>query len=1177
MLAVLTLVTVLVVSLLLTTQYERNASNLARAQAQSDGLANFAADQAKERIQEAILTGSQFGNSSYTTWASEPGRIHVFTINLGDGSYTRSAYDLFSGLPGADNAKTPELNNVDLNKPNLSGMHPITGSRPGTMKVGWISVLKDPTLPPSATNPIVGRVAYWVDDESCKVNINTADGSQRTATPAQMAASKKYSYGFGTPSELSLAVLPGLDQTKAAAIAESAWLQEHNSLEELARAGSGGAVDKEGLEAIRFDVTHYNSSPDLNFMGEPRLSLIPAPVTASNNTPDTSRQNSLLGESRFTTAYYSYALGTAVPPARLGPLDFIYPQPSQIPKPPYLPLATDLLFLHSYNIGRGQSFSQIVSPATSTTNYDYYVGKVITSYLAGTNLRGKTFAWPQFSGATAKNFTEKYTRRQLDSITLQILDVAGKVSLCDQGTPWTYPTTMTNGWLSNEPALGVARTLLLNELYLQVTTTPVDSFGYGATIGDADYQYPSLSAVMTMEVMFPEGFGGVPINLPYDGAIQQAYNYSGGYDLPSTLNFYDAPIINSTSPQRVIRKSQTGTMWMDQMLTVLDQGNQPAGFDLTGNPRSSGDPINPANWVEDPDQSKAALYHPYTVRPDGRFTGSSLAVNKNDGAPTRPLLGFLNSNSANSERAPGVYAAINNRYAGVTYHGKPDSDTSQTTSLRLVGGINYWIRFGNNYGRVLPAFAPFDSMLIAVAQGAPPATPWPAVPDSPALLTPPELDQVLKMVVPIDLTVPVPGSRQLLVRCSDPLVNHFPADWELLVNPASSEVTLPIKTGAGAVSYYKKGGTASLDPFYPPDPTVTQRPTNFNGDNPGFRPSGGGDPLSIWLPTQDVRLPKQARFPSIGALFSVRTGIFPDPDVAALPYRQQHGVPFRVMNFAPSSQASQKTTGGGSYPDWAMLDLFTVPFLPQKPYMDGDPAQPYRRLTAGGATIGRININNPVTPYPFGEGGPNTVPPQRNSLQALFYGLRPSRGYTNEVADYTPIDASESALLAQAVSDYQKLNGPFFMGGQIANVPRIASYLYQGGKPGATSRNDLVRDTIGALTTRSNVYSIWVVAQTIQKKPGNVNYGTYEPGDSVLATSRRRYLVERYLETGMDNLPGNGPVPRVAGLPNAYGLANTTNLVAWWNGDAVSSTYHPAMNYPLPYRWRTVEAKMIAQ
>jgi uncharacterized protein (TIGR02600 family) len=35
---------------------------------------------------------------------------------------------------------------------------------------------------PSASNPIVGRIAFWTDDESCKLNINTAAGSESMRT-----------------------------------------------------------------------------------------------------------------------------------------------------------------------------------------------------------------------------------------------------------------------------------------------------------------------------------------------------------------------------------------------------------------------------------------------------------------------------------------------------------------------------------------------------------------------------------------------------------------------------------------------------------------------------------------------------------------------------------------------------------------------------------------------------------------------------------------------------------------------------------------------------------------------------------------------------------------------------------------------------------------------------------
>lgn len=69
------------------------------------------------------------------------------------------------------------------------------------MPVRWIYVLKDGQLAapsegsgnkvtfsapgpvPSAENPIVGRIAFWADDETCKININTACGGVPWDTP----------------------------------------------------------------------------------------------------------------------------------------------------------------------------------------------------------------------------------------------------------------------------------------------------------------------------------------------------------------------------------------------------------------------------------------------------------------------------------------------------------------------------------------------------------------------------------------------------------------------------------------------------------------------------------------------------------------------------------------------------------------------------------------------------------------------------------------------------------------------------------------------------------------------------------------------------------------------------------------------------------------------------------
>lgn len=78
--------------------------------------------------------------------------------------------------------------------PGYSGKDPAPNNNPAPMPVKWIYLLRDGTMTapdkydtttgiasfntigatPTKSNPIVGRMAFWTDDESCKVNINTA-------------------------------------------------------------------------------------------------------------------------------------------------------------------------------------------------------------------------------------------------------------------------------------------------------------------------------------------------------------------------------------------------------------------------------------------------------------------------------------------------------------------------------------------------------------------------------------------------------------------------------------------------------------------------------------------------------------------------------------------------------------------------------------------------------------------------------------------------------------------------------------------------------------------------------------------------------------------------------------------------------------------------------------------
>ncbi len=102
----------------------------------------------------------------------------------------------------------PAANLTSSNLPGFALNSPpgATAAQPAPMPVQWLYVLQngqiipptsgtgtsvtftgDATLP-SKDNPIVGRIAFWTDDETCKVNINTAGGNLAYRTDSKANA-----------------------------------------------------------------------------------------------------------------------------------------------------------------------------------------------------------------------------------------------------------------------------------------------------------------------------------------------------------------------------------------------------------------------------------------------------------------------------------------------------------------------------------------------------------------------------------------------------------------------------------------------------------------------------------------------------------------------------------------------------------------------------------------------------------------------------------------------------------------------------------------------------------------------------------------------------------------------------------------------------------------------------
>ena len=1272
-LLILAVIPVLVVGIFSVLQPERISSSSSFGSIRANALCQAAADQSIALIRGATKIAETGSNNKF--WAVQPGRITV--INSNGSVDMDNSVNLYS----SSNVSPEDLSTVNLNQPSFSGNFPIaspnsvtiTGTNP-EMKVQWINVLEDSSNVASKTNTMIGRYAFWVDDELSKINVNTADGTSKSGTSSLSPGIN--SFGFGTPTEIDLRILKGGSNTvivsgssisAAQAIAlrsgahpGSALTFPFNDPSEILQA-TGTTPEMLSLYSDdNFNLTAYNRAPELNIFGEPKIYMFPTEYGPPAVPAATQRLgNLLLGPCTYsgTSAAMMYdtwnaryyrppQLGAQSPPAPPNgsyyayvttgtnqylidqPVNQVYPlsgtnavvggnlvvRNSQLPGYAYsgvsgtTSLSGTVALPQFFGWGDGPTSS----PSTGTPNSgEYPMGMRIAKYLKGFNSQGRPINWPVFPGSGANGFAGKYTDRQIDSITLQILDLMDRGVLADHVRMECLQTIMGHGFLSNELVCGTSNLPRFTEVKITFDTALNTT-----VINGTNFTYPSLAITIAIEGYIPKEYKSANI---HDGTTNRdlTWYWGVGGNVGGFLNLQDVPIyqygtqvVTASGTYNTIYEpaasvknsniSATGTLlteagsplgapgligrpgfWADNMLRITDANDSNpdtnyAGFDLFGN-----DPGLP-----DPDP-RAAAAHPYAMqtvasvagipRPFyGRIMGTGpRATGTNDVVMSGTL--FYNPVTAwpalpmnsitGSSWTPGDYHVAKGGRAGTYYKGKPG-----VTSLNISGGLVIWTHNASGSGPI--DVVPLDSMH---GPGNPPgyttttgtgtvystSNPYGTglstrssggtasldpIKSGTLNLNPVQdqnfRQQILDAVIPIKVMgLSVPGSKTVVMQVADPMVNKFPGDWvDTSLNSPNN--TLTTKTG---------------------NPAVDQ-----SGANVGFNANDGGDPAGYWFPEQDVRIPKSQRFSSTGWLQYIRTGMMPDLTNSNQPILLQHGTPFRLFNFAPSTHSSQKTVGGASYPDWAMLDLFTVPATFQPPYQLGDAPNPVLLLTWGGATSGRLNPNSalysdPYTPFQFARTTP---------MQGILKNLVTSTAYSSNELYMRPIESDPGGAsgLARAINDYvatlKDSNGnprPLMMPGEICNVPEVARYLYTGSV--SPTRNDLVRQIVGNLSTRSNTFTVWTVGQVVKKKRTSTSYDRFETGDTIVGESRMKFLVERYLDYGADGVPGNAY--------SSGAIPSANDGVPGTRDDVVDTKYHPAMTYPLPYKYRIISASQV--
>lgn len=214
---ILVLVATMAVLFLTAAGQERRGVDIYARGSQVRGLATMAVSRVMGQINAASKEGTA---TAPVSWASQPGMIRTYgtdgaarsvykLYSWDDAISAASGFDLSSAaqVPPSD-WKTKAALFTDLNQP-LNGVYPIVDPRAegvvsgfsidktapalaadagAPMPVKWLYILEDGqmvasssgggntvTVPnASANNPIVGRVAFWTDDETAKVNVNTA-------------------------------------------------------------------------------------------------------------------------------------------------------------------------------------------------------------------------------------------------------------------------------------------------------------------------------------------------------------------------------------------------------------------------------------------------------------------------------------------------------------------------------------------------------------------------------------------------------------------------------------------------------------------------------------------------------------------------------------------------------------------------------------------------------------------------------------------------------------------------------------------------------------------------------------------------------------------------------------------------------------------------------------------
>lgn len=275
-LGMLVLVTVLVTGFAVNMRTERQAAaamaETRRAELVAQGALAHAVALLERHVPQPLPPGA--GNPTPVNWITGPGLLT--TVTAGSASSSVTPVPLSSN---PDTNYVPTAQDANLNAPRLRGNGYAMLPTGEPMRVAWVPVLADPARAAGRDNRLAARYAFWMDDESAKVNVNTALGkpllpSLDPPTPG-VVRSGNARYPVGHPASVNLDVFgPTLDRDALARwVTGTGPLLSPEGLKPFV-AGGGGADADAFLERNRFNLTAWSRAPEFNVFGKSRLFLL---------------------------------------------------------------------------------------------------------------------------------------------------------------------------------------------------------------------------------------------------------------------------------------------------------------------------------------------------------------------------------------------------------------------------------------------------------------------------------------------------------------------------------------------------------------------------------------------------------------------------------------------------------------------------------------------------------------------------------------------------------------------------------------------------------------------------------------------------------------------------------------------------------------------------------------